>query len=314
MENKLIVRIANGFGNQMFNYAAGYAFAKRMGYTLLVDDESSSFSDIIKSKKKKYMHWEPKYELSIFKISSKIASDEYKFNSFFKKIYRKVLIFLDFFILKKKFLIEKKNKLKISNSNLSYYNKNYNKLVFFEGYFESENFFKDYQKDLVNEFSLKSTPKTNKDYLISIQNTNSVSIAVRRDRFSERLIDQLNNEKTTKSKNFETQTHNYIFNAVKYFENKIENPNFFLFSDNFNGLDKIFDRNKYTFVENFIENKSLEDFYLMTSCKHFIVGPTSFHWWAAWLASYKNKICTCPKNINPSNNVDFWPENWNRID
>ena len=48
MENKLIVRIANGFGNQMFNYAAGYAFAKRLGYTLLVDDESSSFSDIIK--------------------------------------------------------------------------------------------------------------------------------------------------------------------------------------------------------------------------------------------------------------------------
>tara|TARA_B110000438_G_C15753404_1_gene624038 strand:+ start:342 stop:1286 length:945 start_codon:yes stop_codon:yes gene_type:complete len=314
MKNKLIVRIANGFGNQMFNYAAGYAFAKRLGYTLLIDDESSTYSDVRKAKKNKYLHWEPKYELSIFKITSQIAGNEYKFNSFLKKIYRKILIFFDLFTFKKKFLIEKRNKFKISNSNLKYYNKKFNKHVFFEGYFESENFFKDYKKDLIKEFNLKSTPHVNKNYLISIQNTNSVSIAVRRDRFSERLTDQLNNKKINESKIFEEKTHDYILNAVSYFESKVKKPNFFLFSDNFDGLDKMFDKKKFTFVKNFIKNKSLEDFYLMTSCKHFIVGPTSFHWWAAWLASYNEKLCVCPKNINPSNNIDFWPKSWEMVD
>ena len=44
--------------------------------------------------------------------------------------------------------------------------------------------------------------------------------------------------------------------------------------------------------------------------KHFIIGPTSFHWWGAWLNNNPNKICIRPKNINPSNNSDFWPDKW----
>jgi hypothetical protein len=27
----------------------------------------------------------------------------------------------------------------------------------------------------------------------------------------------------------------------------------------------------------------------------------------------ENKICVRPKNINPSNNKNFWPENWIKI-
>ena len=57
-------------------------------------------------------------------------------------------------------------------------------------------------------------------------------------------------------------------------------------------------------------NKSLNDFYLVNHCKHFIVGPTSFHWWGAWLNENPNKICIRPSNLNPSNNIDFWPEDW----
>ena len=50
--------------------------------------------------------------------------------------------------------------------------------------------------------------------------------------------------------------------------------------------------------------------YLLTKCKYFIVGPTSFHWWGAWLSEFKNKICVRPKNINQSNNKDFCPQQW----
>ena len=45
--------------------------------------------------------------------------------------------------------------------------------------------------------------------------------------------------------------------------------------------------------------------------KHFIVGPTSFHWWGAWLNQNPDKICLrLPEDLNPSNNKDFWPESW----
>ena len=52
------------------------------------------------------------------------------------------------------------------------------------------------------------------------------------------------------------------------------------------------------------------DFYLFSLCKNFIVGPSTFHWWGAWLNENQNKLCLRPKDINPSNNKDFWPQNW----
>ena len=51
----------------------------------------------------------------------------------------------------------------------------------------------------------------------------------------------------------------------------------------------------------------------MYLCKHFAVSPTTFHFWPAWLSNYKHKICLRPKNLNPSNNKDFWPESWIKI-
>ena len=104
---------------------------------------------------------------------------------------------------------------------------------------------------------------------------------------------------------------NYINRAVSYFENKIDNPKFFIWSNNFSDLDKIFDRNKFIFVQN---NDYINDFYLFSFAKHFIVSPSSFHWWGAWLNQNPNKICVRPSdNLNPSNNKDFWTESWSII-
>ena len=313
MQKKLIVRIANGFGNQMFNYATAFAFAKKLGYQLFIDDESSSFADQIKSEKKIYLHWYPKYELDIFQISSPIAKNSYKFNTRLKKIYRKLLIFFDLFKKKKSFLIEKKNKYKKTNSSIPYLNKKYSNILYLEGYFESENYFSKFKNELLNEFKFKKIPPVNAKYQDQITNSNSVSIAVRRDRFSERIIDQANKTKINKSQLFENNTFDYIFNAVNFFKRKMPDCKFFIFSDNFDNLEKIFNKNEFTFIEKHINSKSLEDFFLMRLCKHFIVGPTSFHWWAAWLSQNNKTICTYPQNINPSNNADFWPKSWIKV-
>ena len=57
----------------------------------------------------------------------------------------------------------------------------------------------------------------------------------------------------------------------------------------------------------------LEDYYLMTLCKHFVVAPTTFHYWPAWLSNYEKKICIRPRNLNPSNNHAYWPSEWQAI-
>ena len=51
----------------------------------------------------------------------------------------------------------------------------------------------------------------------------------------------------------------------------------------------------------------------MIKCKNYAVGPTTFHWWSAWLNNNPDKICVRPHDLNPSNNIDFWPESWDII-
>ena len=40
MKNKLIIRLSNNLGNQMFMYATAYAFAKKLNRDLFIDNET----------------------------------------------------------------------------------------------------------------------------------------------------------------------------------------------------------------------------------------------------------------------------------
>ena len=102
---------------------------------------------------------------------------------------------------------------------------------------------------------------------------------------------------------------NYIKRAVEYTDHKIPNAKYLIWSNDFSNLREYFPANKYTFVD-IKENKSLSDFNLLLNCKNFIVGPTSFHWWPAWLNFSKDAIFIRPKDIDISNNSDFWPNDW----
>ena len=101
----------------------------------------------------------------------------------------------------------------------------------------------------------------------------------------------------------------YIKEAIKYFKDKIENPIFLIWSNDFSNLDNYFSKDEYIFVVN-KKNKILSDFYLLTQCKYFIIAPSTFSWWGAWLSKANDKICIRPKKLNNSNNTDFWPDRW----
>jgi hypothetical protein len=51
----LIVRIAEGLGNQLFMFSNSYFFAKVRNYTLMIDDESGYFKKKI-NKEKEYIY------------------------------------------------------------------------------------------------------------------------------------------------------------------------------------------------------------------------------------------------------------------
>jgi len=299
MNKKLIVRISEGLGNQLFMYANAYSLSKKINYDLFVDNESSYRGKNIRS-----------YLLNNFQISANMATQDLKFNSFKKNFFRKIKIHVDKIKNNKEFLIEKK----LLDKKTSYYdylkNINFNDNLFLEGHFESEKYFLHERGNILNEFSLINHANFKKNvYLKNIQNENIVSICIRQNRYSERIGNYSDTPSMEKSKSFVKNTIDYIKKAESLIEKKVTNPKYYIWSDDFNNLREYFPENKYTFVIN-NENKILNDFFLLQNCKYFIVGPTTFHWWGAWLSNFENKICIRPKNLNPSNNTDFWPTTW----
>ena len=97
MNNKLIVRISEGLGNQLFMYSNAYTLSKKINYNLFIDDESSYMYKNIRS-----------YLLNNFHITGKIVNNNLKFNNYGKNIIRKLKIKIDKYKKHKEFLIEAK--------------------------------------------------------------------------------------------------------------------------------------------------------------------------------------------------------------
>ena len=297
---KIITRISEGLGNQLFMYANSYALSKKLEYNLYIDNITAYRKLKIRS-----------YLLDNFNIKCKLANQEDIQDNYLKYLVHKLNKKIDFFRRKKNFLIEERTKNKITQfqdyTNISFADK-----IYVEGYFESEKYFKNYKNEILEQFTIKKLDKNNLFLNPSdIINHNSVSIVIRTDRFSEKKFDNLS---LNKSKFFEKRTIDYILKSINFISSKVSNPKFFIFSDNTKGLSELFSEYKNCTVVNHLVNKAINDFYLSSLCNHFIVGPSTFHWWSAYLSKSKNKICICPPDdLQFSSNKNIYPEKWLKL-
>ena len=294
MHKKIIVRIAEGLGNQLFMYANSLALSKKFNCELNIDNTSGYF-------KKKNQN--RSYILDKFNISANLSDKNLRFDNYYLDIKRKYLKKTDFLRKNKRFIIEKVDNNKktfFSDHSSGFFSNN----IFVEGHFESEKYFDNYKNIIKKEFIIKDQFLDTNNYSKMLSNTNSVSIALRRNRFSEGY-----KKDNIKSKKFFLNTIDYINKSVELVKTKIPNPKFFIWSNDFTDMENYYDPSEFIFIKN-VKNKILNDFDLFKYSKHFIVGPTSFHWWGAWLNSNKDSLCIRPLNLNVSNNKDLWPEAW----
>jgi hypothetical protein len=178
------------------------------------------------------------------------------------------------------------------------------------------NQFKKYKKEILGIFEYREElSEVSKNILQEIENVNnSVSIHIRRGDFI-RL-----------GCNYELGYH---IKAAYLMANKVLDPKFFIFSDdpefvkeffknknNFNiksiiinkinnkqfnnkklnkiSIDQIYQKlNNAVYVSDKI-NHSLEEFHLMSKCKHNIIPNSTFSWWAAFLNKNPKKTIIIP--------------------
>ena len=308
MKKQLVVEIAEGLGNQLFMYAHAFSLARKINYELLIDDTSAY------SKKKNSLRNHQKYMLNFLNIKQSLAPKNLKYDNTLKRSKKKIQLLLDKFSIKKRFIFEKKIKSNGKKQSIFLNTPNVNLLsnkLYVQGYFENLNYFSNFRSDIIQMYKpLNKFIQSNNEIINMLRNTNSVSIHIRQHRYTEQNheINNLMNQKLTHD--FLSNLISYIKRSIIYFENKIDNPTFFVWSNDFTNIEKYFDNDKFIFIKG---NDAINDFNLFSYAKHFIVGASTFHWWGAWLNENSNKICVCPANINPSGNIDFYPKDWKRI-
>ena len=282
MLKKIILRLTNEMGNQMFMYASAYSISKELNRSLYIDDETAFSS-------KKNVS---KFGLNLFNITSPAAPDSLKFKSLSGYFKRKLLIKTDFLRLKKKFYIEKKDMNKITNYSNYYKNLRFDNNLFLEGHFESEKYFQNYADEIKNEFKLKNQDMLKKNpYFNEINKQNSVSICLRQNRFIEGKGQNTSLNKQ-KSWSFTLEQINYIKKSVDFIKSKISNPTFFLWSNDFSNIDKKdfnfnYEEIKLNNNKNALD-KRVQSLFLLTQCNHFIVTTSTFQLCNPF---FKNRDC-----------------------
>ena len=306
MRKKIIVEISEGLGNQMFMYAHAYSLSKNLDYDLLIDDKSGY------SKKKNLLRSHQRYMLDNFNLNGNIADSSLIYDTILKRFKKKLKLLADIFSKKKSFVIEKnkrKNQKKVVESFINIDKTKVKNNLYIQGNFENHFYFNKYRSDLCRIFVPKKNVINENNPLINkIRNSNSISLHIRRNRFSDQGKIQTS-ENLSKSYDFTENIINYINNSIDFINSRVQNPEYVIWSNNHDNiiplLSKIQTKN-YTLINNDV----ISDFNLFRYCKHFIVGPSSYHWWGAWLNQNPGKICIRPSGINPSNNKKFWPDNW----
>ena len=153
------------------------------------------------------------------------------------------------------------------------------------GYFENPTIFADIEEVLKNDFEPKDSIINRIELLDQIEKSESVCISLRK--WDNDLIGQ------TRS----ICNMSYYLKAIEYLTTRIENPKFFVFSNNINWAKENFDFPEDTYFETG-DNMIYEKMALMSACKHFIISNSTFAWWAQYLGKNDNKIVVCPEKWN----------------
>lgn len=287
-----------GLGNQMFQYAAARALSYRKNTGLKMD---ISFYD---GSQDRYSF--RRYGLSCFELPQNFASTkeicrlkgEYA-NKIQRFIYEYRQRFLPYYC--------KSHYREQINYDPNFINAS--KDVYLNGYWQSEKYFKDIEKIIRKDFTIKiAQDSLNKEMAGAILKIESVSIHIRRDDYAPNPI---------ANQKFIACPLEYYYEAIEKLASKVTNPRFFVFSDD---PDWVKENLKVSypvvFVTHNTKSKDYEDLRLMSLCRHHIIANSTFSWWGAWLCENQRKIVIAPKkwfNDKSIDTSDITPETWLRI-
>ncbi len=181
---------------------------------------------------------------------------------------------------------------------------------YLQGYWQSELYFKNIENEIRKDFRFcNPLNKNNSELLEQIRASNSVSLHVRRG-------DYVSNQKIKKDALTPSGvcTEKYYFNAIEYIQAQIENPEFFVFSDDIEWCRQNLRLESAHYADWNVGKESFVDMQLMSCCKHNIISNSTFSWWGAWLNGNPGKMVLVPDKWYYNGHIgDILCDDWRKI-
>jgi hypothetical protein len=287
----IIVKLKGGLGNQMFQYAIGRRLAEHYHTKLKLDlslyqDEETDVTP-------------RNFQLNRFFTTAEIARPKdlklfFTAGSLINKARK--------FWANSKYIAEQSIRF---NPEFLHFGRN----CYLDGYWQCESYFSDIKGLIRKEFRLKQSFEGKNRHLANlIGSVNAVSLHIRRGDYVENPV----------TKQFHGScSPEYYEKAIHHMGSKINDPHFFVFSDDPAWVANNFRINfPMTIVDNNNESNGFEDMRLMSICKDHIIANSSFSWWGAWLNGREEKIVIGPQKWFNDPSIDtstVIPETWLKI-
>ncbi len=300
MPSKVVVRLKGGLGNQLFCYAA----ARRLAWindAELVLDAVTGF---------KYDHlYRRTFALGIFCIPARLATPSEQMEPFGRVrrlITRKMSQSRP--LEKRRYIQQVGLDFDPAILNLRLHEGT----TYFDAFGQSEGYFADISELLEQDLAM-STPSDVINLNLAKQISGGPSVALHMRWFEA--------DDASHSSNMSVA---YYTEAIAHVLAKLGKVHFYIFSDRPDQsetlLRPLLQEQPCTVVRhNVISANAEADFWLMRQCQHFIIGNSTYAWWAAWLREQSHEgtqILAPSRNVDPEHSVTAWgfpgllPERW----
>ncbi|WOO42917.1 alpha-1,2-fucosyltransferase [Rubellicoccus peritrichatus] len=280
-KKKCRLLLCGGLGNQLFQYAFARCLSLR-SQALLELDSVTMFEQDTK--------YDRTYELDAFKLPSEVTVRRSRRLFYRCELFMEKMVFRYLAFDQRPFMRESQSLQFFPDYN----NWQLKRSVSLLGHWPSEHYFKDFKAQIKQDLMFRTgvCPKQ-ASLAAEICSRTSAAVHVRRLQYENKL------------------DINYYSLAMRQMREKVPGVHFYVFSDDptwcrENGFDTI----DVTLVDG-QHLPAIEDFKLMTLCRHFIIANSTFSWWAAWLSEGSGSLIYRPPDhiwdaLSPALIVDRW--------
>ena len=279
----IVVRIWEGLGNQMFQYAYARALQKNMKQKVVLEAKRM-YKEVLPYED---VNVERKCGLQHFNITLKFIKPEYLKG--WKYLRQKN------YIERIKFRLAQHDftKFKFANDfdNQCEYNERLLQLrgnYYVMGHFFHRKYLETVREELLQEFTIKNERQWPGELKKVLEEENTISVHIRRG-------DYLYAE-CAKAISHEMEKGKYYERAFKYLIDRDDNPVILFFSDDIEWVKENFVCEFKHFFVSEMGLKDYEEMMVMARCKNNIIANSTFSFWGGWLNQNPDKIVIAPKH------------------